>query len=158
MLEAQRTKAIVGLRPPKRPDGKLETERQAVEIGYDEIKWANKKPSRTPGVGDVLQVGDAVWVAPKNPDQPTGVWSLMQIPEVGGGIVAMDPHTGRVLAIVGVFSFSMSQFDRAAQKGCLGVITHCCLVSGDPIRINGYIVICPENVVTDSRSQVDGSR
>jgi penicillin-binding protein 1A len=39
----------------------------------------------------------------------------MQIPEVGGGIVVMDPHTGRVLASVGGFSFALSQFDRAAQ-------------------------------------------
>ncbi len=39
----------------------------------------------------------------------------MQIPEVGGGLVAMDPHTGRVLAVVGGFSFAMSQFDRALQ-------------------------------------------
>ena len=39
----------------------------------------------------------------------------MQIPEVGGGLVAMDPHTGRVLAVVGGFSFAMSQFDRAVQ-------------------------------------------
>jgi penicillin-binding protein 1A len=40
---------------------------------------------------------------------------LMQIPEIGGGIVVMDPHTGRVLASVGGFSFALSQFDRAAQ-------------------------------------------
>ena len=39
----------------------------------------------------------------------------MQIPEVGGGIVALDPNTGRVLAVVGGFSFAMSQFDRAIQ-------------------------------------------
>jgi penicillin-binding protein 1A len=43
------------------------------------------------------------------------VWSLMQIPEVGGGLVAMDPHTGRVHAVVGGFSFATSQFDRALQ-------------------------------------------
>jgi penicillin-binding protein 1A len=56
-----------------------------------------------------------IYVSPKNPDDPQGVWSLMQIPEVGGGIVVMDPHTGRVLAMVGGFSFALSQFDRAAQ-------------------------------------------
>ena len=39
----------------------------------------------------------------------------MQIPEVGGGLVAMDPHTGRVLAVAGGFSFAMSQFDRVIQ-------------------------------------------
>ena len=42
------------------------------------------------------EVGDVVWVAPKNAAQPTGVWTLVQIPEIGGGLVAMDPHTGRV--------------------------------------------------------------
>ena len=115
VLDAQHAKAVVGLKPPKQPDGKLEAERQAVEIGYAEIKWANKKPSKNPGTGDVLKVGDVIWVSPKDPAKPSGVWSLMQIPEVGGGIVAMDPHTGRVLAIVGGFSFAMSQFDRAAQ-------------------------------------------
>jgi penicillin-binding protein 1A len=39
----------------------------------------------------------------------------MQIPEVAGGLVAMDPHTGRVLAVAGGFSFAMSQFDRVIQ-------------------------------------------
>ena len=39
----------------------------------------------------------------------------MQIPEIGGGLVAMDPHTGRVLAVAGGFSFAMSQFDRVIQ-------------------------------------------
>jgi penicillin-binding protein 1A len=39
----------------------------------------------------------------------------MQVPEIGGALVAMDPHTGRVLAIVGGFSFAESQFDRATQ-------------------------------------------
>ena len=66
-------------------------------------------------VTDVLNPGDVVWVAPKNAAQPTGVWSLMQIPEIGGGLIAMDPHTGRVHAVVGGFSFSQSQFDRALQ-------------------------------------------
>jgi penicillin-binding protein 1A len=66
-------------------------------------------------VGDVLNPGDVIWVAPKDPNKPSGVWSLMQIPEVGGGLVAMDPHTGRVHAVVGGFSFATSQFDRALQ-------------------------------------------
>ena len=48
-------------------------------------------------------------------DSLKGQWSLQQVPEVGGALVAMDPHTGRVLAIVGGFSFAASQFDRATQ-------------------------------------------
>jgi penicillin-binding protein 1A len=39
----------------------------------------------------------------------------MQIPEVGGGLVAMDPYTGRVLAVAGGFSYDLSQFDRVIQ-------------------------------------------
>jgi len=42
-------------------------------------------------------------------------WSLRQIPAVNGGIVVMDPHTGRVLAMVGGFSFDASEFNRATQ-------------------------------------------
>ncbi len=115
VIDAQRGKAVVGLRPFKRADNTIPTEREAVEIAYDEIKWANKKPGRTPAVTDVLNNGDVVWVSPKDANNDKGVWTLQQIPEVGGGIVVMDPHTGRVLAIVGGFSFAMSQFDRAAQ-------------------------------------------
>ena len=44
-----------------------------------------------------------------------GQWSLEQVPQIGGALVAMDPHTGRVLALVGGFSFAESQFDRAVQ-------------------------------------------
>jgi penicillin-binding protein 1A len=42
-------------------------------------------------------------------------WRLMQVPEVGGALTVMDPHTGRVLAHVGGFSFDKSQFDRGIQ-------------------------------------------
>jgi penicillin-binding protein 1A len=116
VLEAQRSKAVVGLRPARQADGSYVADREAAEIPFDEVKWA-----RTPGrpapkaVSDVLSPGDVIWVAPKDPTKPAGVWSLMQIPEVGGGLVAMDPHTGRVHAVVGGFSFATSQFDRALQ-------------------------------------------
>jgi penicillin-binding protein 1A len=115
VIESQRAKATIGLRPARQPDGTFVAEREAVEIPFDEMKWAKTSRGAPKAVTDVLSVGDVVWVAPKNPTQPTGVWSLMQIPEVGGGLVAMDPHTGRVHAVVGGFSFATSQFDRALQ-------------------------------------------
>jgi penicillin-binding protein 1A len=116
VLQADRGKATIGLRPHRGPDGKLVAEREAVEIPFEEVKWAKAPGKGVPkAVTDVLSPGDVVWVAPKDPEQPTGVWSLMQIPEIGGGLVAMDPHTGRVYAVVGGFSFSQSQFDRALQ-------------------------------------------
>ena len=70
--------------------------------------------------GEVLQAGDVVMVepvakGPKGEDYPAGRYGLRQIPEVNGGLVAIDPHTGRVLAMAGGFSFRASVFNRATQ-------------------------------------------
>ena len=116
VLDVQKEKAIVGLKPKKTQDGKFVKGREAVELQFSEVKWAKKKGGKKPKkVADVLVVGDVVYVAPKDTEKLDGAWTLMQIPEVSGGLVAMDPHTGRVLAIAGGFSFEMSQFDRAVQ-------------------------------------------
>lgn len=122
VLGVEDKKIVVGLRPTKLPNGKVDPKREAVEIPLKEMKWAgkfqatDKSKGRAPKkTSDVVKLGDVIYVAPKDPKKLTGVWELMQIPEVGGGIAAMDPHTGRVLAVVGGFSFSISQFDRAIQ-------------------------------------------
>src|SRR5262249_46789133 len=60
----------------------------------------------------VLEVGDVVYVEPIGQD---GQYRLRQLPEVSGAIVVMDPWTGRVLAMVGGFSYDQSQFNRATQ-------------------------------------------
>jgi len=116
VLEIQKAKAVVGLRPPRRQDGSLGADREAVEVGFDDIKWAKPHGKPAPkAINDVLAIGDVIYVSPRDPDQLQGAWALMQIPEVGGGLVAMDPHTGRVMAVAGGFSFANSQFDRAMQ-------------------------------------------
>ncbi len=117
MLSAEKTKAVVGLKPSKMPDGTIAPQREAVELSLDEVKWAKVlvKKTEPKGVNEILSPGDVIYVAPKDPAKLTGVWSLMQIPEIGGGLIAMDPHTGRVLAVVGGISFALSQFDRAIQ-------------------------------------------
>ena len=74
----------------------------------------------------VLGVGDVVWVEPvaaqddaaqddaaQAEDEPR--YALRQPPEVEGAIVALDPHTGRVLAMTGGFSYARSVFNRATQ-------------------------------------------
>ncbi|RUV54053.1 penicillin-binding protein, partial [Mesorhizobium sp. M1A.F.Ca.IN.022.02.1.1] len=57
--------------------------------------------------------GDVIFVQ-KN-DGADGAYSLRQVPEVEGGLIAMDPHTGCVLAMVGGFSYAQSEFNRATQ-------------------------------------------
>src|SRR5690606_27680181 len=61
---------------------------------------------------EVLQPGDVVYVQKK--DEGDG-YLLRQVPEIEGGMVVMDPHTGRVLALVGGFSYAKSEFNRATQ-------------------------------------------
>ncbi|HUE66480.1 MAG TPA: penicillin-binding protein 1A [Rhizomicrobium sp.] len=88
---------------------------------YDGYKWARHQlPGAvwgpTPaGPQDVVKPGDAFFVEPLPAPAKTGEFGLRQVPEVNGAIVVMDPHTGRVLAMSGGFSYASSQFDRAMQ-------------------------------------------
>ncbi|UEM05287.1 penicillin-binding protein 1A [Skermanella rosea] len=95
-------------------------------IPLSELKWARRwvEGERTgPEVrqaGDVLAQGEVILVEPvakdaKGKDLPSGTYGLRQIPAVQGGLVAMDPHTGRVLAMSGGFSSRISVFNRATQ-------------------------------------------
>ncbi|MFT3731694.1 MAG: penicillin-binding protein 1A [Hyphomicrobium sp.] len=119
VLETQKKKAIIGFKPPRQQDSTLAKDREAVEVSLDDMKWAAKKaggkridPKTT---ADILSPGDVVFVSPNDPNNVQGAWSLMQVPQIGGGLVAMDPYTGRVLAIAGGFSYDLSQFDRVIQ-------------------------------------------
>jgi penicillin-binding protein 1A len=115
VTQIERNKITVGFRPARRIDGSVDPQRTGVEIFFDEMRFYKRSAK---GPGDIVAVGDVIWVAPKDPanaDKPGAVWSLMQVPEVAGGLVALDPHTGRVLAVAGGFSFGLSQFDRAIQ-------------------------------------------
>ncbi|HEY8127442.1 MAG TPA: penicillin-binding protein 1A [Hyphomicrobium sp.] len=119
VLETQKAKAIIGFKPTRQQDSTLVKDREAVEVSLDEMKWAAKRAGSkridAKSTADILKPGDVVYVSPKDPNNIQGAWSLMQIPEVGGGLVAMDPYTGRVLAVAGGFSYDMSQFDRVIQ-------------------------------------------
>jgi penicillin-binding protein 1A len=69
---------------------------------------------------DVLKPADVVLVEkvseePKGKAYPPGTYGLRQIPEIQGAVLALDPHTGRVLAMSGGYSFQMSVFNRATQ-------------------------------------------
>jgi penicillin-binding protein 1A len=87
---------------------KLATERKWIEaIRRD---GENQRAPRSPS--DLWQKGDVVFVAQADDG---GDWTLRQMPEVQGAFMAMDPFSGRVLAIQGGFSFDVSVFDRATQ-------------------------------------------
>ena len=118
VLEVNETAAVIGLQPRILPDGKRAAERETAAIPLELLKWARAHVDGSmlgPDVklpSDVLAAGDVVYVAPS---KEQGQWHLVQMPEVEGALVAMDPHTGRVLSLVGGFSYGKSQFNRAVQ-------------------------------------------
>lgn len=109
----------------------LKAKGKVAEIGFSEgengtidikdIDWAKKvlpgyKLGAEPkSVTDVFKKGDVILVEVKPKSKSGNEYNLRQVPEVNGGIIAMDPHTGRVLALVGGYSFSQSQFNRSTQ-------------------------------------------
>ncbi|MGB3808985.1 MAG: penicillin-binding protein 1A [Parvibaculum sp.] len=115
--------AKIGLRPEKLASGKFSTDVKTGTIPFSEISWARasiknqylgavlKQPS------DALAIGDVIYVEPiyKKGETTPDHYALRQVPAVNGAVVAMDPHTGRVLAMQGGFSFDQSEFNRAVQ-------------------------------------------
>ena len=84
----------------------IETEnKENGTIKYDDISWTKKE------FKDLFEIGDVIYVKNINDN----IFSLKQLPRVNGGIVVMDPYTGRVLALSGGFSFKKSEFNRATQ-------------------------------------------
>ncbi|MEZ5894404.1 MAG: penicillin-binding protein 1A [Parvularculaceae bacterium] len=88
-------------------------------IPLEQAAWArdyisvNDLGPEITSVAKVLKRGDVVYAEPVADKQ--SVYALRQAPAVNGGLIAMDPHTGRVLAMVGGFSFQLSEFNRAVQ-------------------------------------------
>jgi penicillin-binding protein 1A len=70
------------------------------------LKWAIKKT-----IYDSFKINDIIYVS-KNSKKK---WELKQYPKVNGAIVAIDPHNGKVKALVGGFSFESSEFNRTTQ-------------------------------------------
>ena len=84
----------------------IETEnKENGTIKYENISWVKKE------FDQILKVGDIIYVEKLKGN----TFALRQLPEVNGGIVVMDPFTGRVLALSGGFSFKKSEFNRATQ-------------------------------------------
>ncbi|HEV7278178.1 MAG TPA: penicillin-binding protein 1A [Devosiaceae bacterium] len=107
VLEIAANEARIGLRPGNDAGGAVAAERETGTLAGPDIPWVSRPLS------ELLEVGDVVYVSPV--ENKPGHYTLQQDPELEGAIVAMDPRTGRVLAMVGGFSFAESEFNRATQ-------------------------------------------
>ena len=75
------------------------------KILIDDINWTKKN------FNSLFKSGDIIYVKKIKKN----IWSLKQLPKVNGAVVVMDPFTGRVLSLVGGFSYKLSEFNRATQ-------------------------------------------
>ncbi|MEL7272514.1 MAG: penicillin-binding protein 1A [Pseudomonadota bacterium] len=120
VLEVGGEFARIGLRPKRTASGGIEERRAEATIYLEDAPWAKKKAQKRSGksrasvpvksMDEIMAPGDVIHVSNKD-----GRFVLEQVPEVSGALVAMDPHTGRVKAMMGGFSFYDSQFNRATQ-------------------------------------------
>ncbi|MFT6220024.1 MAG: penicillin-binding protein 1A [Rickettsiales bacterium] len=129
-------------------DGSLGT------ISLSDITWARKyidadtKGGRIEIIEDVLNVGDIILVEKTKTE---GKYSLRQIPEVNGAFLAMDPHNGRVLAMMGGYVDAVNQFNRSTQAQ---------RQPGSIVKTFGYITalengLTPASIIIDEEVSYD---
>lgn len=97
------------------------------EIPLSVLAWAKKnlknqslgpQPKK---VSEVLSKGDVIIVEQIDKkdtsarNMPENSFYLRQVPNVEGALIAMNPHTGKIEAMVGGYSFKKSQYNRATQ-------------------------------------------
>jgi penicillin-binding protein 1A len=154
VLEVSDQSARIGLQPPRDPGGAVVKAREIGIVPLEGVKWAKlvygatgpAKPIQR--VGQVLSPGDVIYV---EQTQEQGQFRLRQLPEISGAMVVMDPHTGRVLAMVGGFSYDQSQFNRATQALRQPGSSFKPLVYATAID-NGYT---PSTIVLDAPIEID---
>jgi penicillin-binding protein 1A len=159
VLETSDQSARIGFQPGRELGGAVLKDRQTGNITLEGVRWAKAASgptrSKTPtSVSQVLAPGDVIYVDPliaKDGTPVEGQFRLRQYPEVSGAMVAMDPWTGRVLAMVGGFSFDQSQFNRATQAYRQPGSSFKPLVYSSALD-NGYT---PSTVVVDAPIEID---
>jgi penicillin-binding protein 1A len=158
VLETSDQSARIGFQPGREFGGAVSKERETGLVSLDGVKWARAASGAPKGktptsVSQVLQPGDVVYVDPlfREGKPVEGQYRLEQLPEVSGAMVAMDPQTGRVLAMVGGFSFDQSQFNRATQAYRQPGSTFKPIVYSTAID-NGYT---PSSLMVDGPLEID---
>jgi penicillin-binding protein 1A len=159
VLDTSDQSARIGFQPGRELGGAVSKERQTGIITLDGVRWA--KPTAGPAKGktptavsQVLAPGDVIYADPlfgKDGNPVEGQYRLRQLPEVSGAMVVMDPWTGRVLAMVGGFSFDQSQFNRATQAYRQPGSSFKPIVYSSALD-NGYT---PSTVVVDAPIEID---
>ena len=120
VLRVSDDSATIGLRPDVLPNRQVSSERETGIIPLANLTWAKwatgeRKGRQIRRPADVLSQGDVIYVNRDTSAEAANIYTLEQVPEVSGALAAIDPWTGRVLALVGGFSYDQSEFNRATQ-------------------------------------------
>eukprot|EP01030_Chromulinospumella_sphaerica_P015926 gene15926-15736_t len=112
-------------------------------LAAEDVAWAR--------AGKGLSPGDLIFVEPS--ETAAGVYRLKQVPLVNGALVAIEPNSGRVLAMVGGYSFSLSNFNRATQAmrqpgSAIKPFVYAAALEGD---------FTPASMVTDAQITLKGA-
>lgn len=117
LFDAQQLAVVLAVNAKEAHIGIMNGERGV--IAFADMSWARHK-FVTGGLGpevtaanQIVEVGDVILVEPVESGKIA--YKLLQIPEVNGALVVMDPHTGKVLAMSGGYSYGGSEFNRATQ-------------------------------------------
>ncbi|MBF0193900.1 MAG: PBP1A family penicillin-binding protein [Magnetococcales bacterium] len=97
-------------------------DKNIIDLPFAGVKWArprlegdDKKPgAKVKKISDVMVAGDIILV--EKPRKKDGIYRLAQEPEAEAASISLDPHTGQILAMVGGYNFSKSEFNRATQS------------------------------------------
>ncbi len=83
-------------------------------LPFEGIEWATRTPEgKEKPAAKLFKAGDVIAV--EQHKEVEGRYVLRQIPKISGALVALDPHNGRVLAMVGGYTYEKTQFNRATQ-------------------------------------------
>jgi len=86
------------------------------------MKWARKFISDTrqgsapKKAGDILAVGEVIFVRQANAEAENVQWHLSQVPSANTAFIAMNPENGAVISLVGGFNFEHNKFNRVTQS------------------------------------------
>jgi penicillin-binding protein 1A len=140
----------------------------AVVVTRPEFSWAralidaNTRGPAPSHAADVVSRGDVVWLK-----QTEDGWTLSQMPEIQGALIAMQPDDGAVKALVGGFDFATNQYNHALQgarqpgSGFKPFVYSAALASGvtpASVFMDAPLVFEDANLETTYRPKNDGAR
>lgn len=91
---------------------------KTVTVPWSGMSWArryinaNSVGGAPSNASQIVKVKDIVRLRP-NAEQSS--WALVQVPNVQGQLISIDPNNGAIIAIVGGYNFHQSKFNRAIQ-------------------------------------------